>query len=255
MKAKNLIAALLMTVGLQTAQAQKIILHMPDNQTVEYDISQLDSITFVGGESADVPAFLTCPNDQHPHAIDLGLPSGTKWCCCNVDANVPEGTGNYYAWGETATKDSYGFNNYLFFDREVTYNYIDIGTDIAGTSYDAATIRMGMPWHMPTLEQMKEIYDNCTIEWTQKEGVKGMLVTGKNEGQIFLPATGVFWDTNINAVGNAGSYWCSVLCPSEYGTYREEMAYLLSFNIKQAAWLWNANTPRYTGHTIRAVCK
>ena len=24
-------------------------------------------------------AYLTCPDDNHPHMIDLGLPSGTKW--------------------------------------------------------------------------------------------------------------------------------------------------------------------------------
>lgn len=27
--------------------------------------------------------YYTCPDNNHPHAIDLGLPSGTKWACCN----------------------------------------------------------------------------------------------------------------------------------------------------------------------------
>ena len=31
---------------------------------------------------------LSCPDDNHPHAIDLGLPSGTKWACCNVGALI-----------------------------------------------------------------------------------------------------------------------------------------------------------------------
>ena len=30
-----------------------------------------------------------CPDNNHPHAIDLGLPSGTKWACCNVGATKP----------------------------------------------------------------------------------------------------------------------------------------------------------------------
>lgn len=37
-------------------------------------------------------------------AIDLGLPSGTKWASCNVDAAKPEKYGGYYAWGETSEK-------------------------------------------------------------------------------------------------------------------------------------------------------
>lgn len=40
-----------------------------------------------------------CPDNHHPHAIDLGLPSGTKWACCNVGTSTPEGYGGYYAWG------------------------------------------------------------------------------------------------------------------------------------------------------------
>ena len=39
-----------------------------------------------------------CPDSHHPHAIDLGLPSGTKWACCNVGARTSEAAGRYYAW-------------------------------------------------------------------------------------------------------------------------------------------------------------
>lgn len=55
------------------------------------------TVTKSGGDTG----LLTCPDNNHPHAIDLGLPSGTKWCCCNVGASTPEGYGGYYAWGET----------------------------------------------------------------------------------------------------------------------------------------------------------
>lgn len=34
--------------------------------------------------------------------IDLGLPSGTKWACCNVGASKPEDYGGYYEWGQIA---------------------------------------------------------------------------------------------------------------------------------------------------------
>ena len=32
---------------------------------------------------------------KHPHIIDLSLPSGTKWACCNVGAKNPEWLGGY----------------------------------------------------------------------------------------------------------------------------------------------------------------
>ena len=54
----------------------------------------------------------SCPDANHPHAIDLGLPSGTKWACCNVGASAPEQYGGYYAWGETHEKSVYNWDTY-----------------------------------------------------------------------------------------------------------------------------------------------
>ncbi len=38
-----------------------------------------------------------CPDDKHPHLIDMG--SGTKWSCCNIGASSPYSIGDYYSWG------------------------------------------------------------------------------------------------------------------------------------------------------------
>lgn len=35
-----------------------------------------------------VSANSSCPDVNHPHMIDLGLPSNTKWSCCNVSATA-----------------------------------------------------------------------------------------------------------------------------------------------------------------------
>ena len=48
----------------------------------------------------------SCPDNNHPHMIDLGLPSGTKWACCNVGASKPEEYGGYYEWGQIADAPS-----------------------------------------------------------------------------------------------------------------------------------------------------
>ena len=46
--------------------------------------------------------------------IDLGLPSGLLWAKCNLGATKPEGYGSYYAWGDTATKNTYSWSAYRY---------------------------------------------------------------------------------------------------------------------------------------------
>lgn len=47
-----------------------------------------------------------CPDNNHPHWIDLGLPSGTLWRCCNEGASTPEGFGGYYTFGQVPSAPS-----------------------------------------------------------------------------------------------------------------------------------------------------
>ena len=70
------------------------ISYYPDSKVIVYQ-----SI----GSNGTEKTYLNCPDTNHPHLIDLGLPSGTKWACCNVDASKPEEYGGYYACGETQT--------------------------------------------------------------------------------------------------------------------------------------------------------
>ena len=222
-----------------TAGAQKIILHMPDNQKVEYEISQLDSITF------DEGVYLTCPDDHHPHAIDLGLPSGTKWCCCNVGASTPEGYGGYYAWGETSEKSVYTCRTYAYFNDNT--GWVDIGSDIAGTQYDVAHVRMGASWCMPSHEQQMELIDNCSRQWTQQNGVYGILVTGPSSGHIFLPAAGKRWEDLLEGVGFWGYYW-SGSSANNYG-----LSYFLFFGSGNDDGYWSSWLGRDYGFSVRPV--
>ncbi len=142
-----------------------------------------------------------CPDSNHPHAIDLGLPSGTKWACCNVGASKPEAYGGYYAWGETKTKSAYQ-------QKDVS--------DIAGTRYDAATANWGAPWKMPTKAQCEELIENTTSEWTTHNGVKGGMIMSKKNGRtIFLPAAGYRWNGGFLGVGSSGYSWSST--PNDEG--------------------------------------
>lgn len=191
----------------------------------------------------DHGGFISCPDDNHPHAIDLGLPSGTKWACCNVGASSPEEYGGYYAWGETSEKSVYNRDNYTYYD----HGYINIGSNISGTQYDVAHVCMGDPWRMPTIGQHEELVKRCTKVWTQQNGVNGILVTGPSGGQIFFPAAGYRSDGNLFSAGTGGIYWSS-----DHRTYGTFSAYFFDFG--PGYWNWQHNSYLYDGHSVRSVC-
>lgn len=215
-----------------------------------YFKNNLDGIVQYADEikSFQTGGMLFCPDNNHPHAIDLGLPSGTKWCCMNVGASSPEQYGGYYAWGETSEKSEYNCVTYSYFNCQGNriLSIVNIGSDIAGTSYDVAHVRMGGSWRMPSQDQQLELMNNCTRTFTQQNGVYGMLVTGKNGGQIFLPATGWHGLSVVYDAGSCGSYWSSSLRPDH-----DYYAYYLVFILGN--WSWHYSS-RSSGLSVRAVC-
>ena len=63
-----------------------------------------DLVNYILTHSND--SYKSCPDNNHPHWIDLGLPSGTKWRCCNEGASTPEGYGGHYVLGQVASAPS-----------------------------------------------------------------------------------------------------------------------------------------------------
>ena len=173
-------------------------------------------------------SMLDCPDDNHPHAIDLGLPSGLKWSCCNVGATKPSGSGGYYAWGETTTKSKYNDVTYLYgsgrdSDNDGWYDnnwsVQNLGSNISGTKYDVAHVKWGGSWKMPTQDETKELYNNCARKWVTINDTKGYMYTSNINGRsIFLPASGYRVDTRLEYYNNYGRYWTSS-CSSNMGLY------------------------------------
>jgi Leucine-rich repeat (LRR) protein len=154
-----------------------------------------------------LPAFANaqCPDNNHPHMIDLGLPSGTKWACCNVGASKPEDYGGYYAWGET---DARTLNDYSY-----NWDLTEGITNISGTSLDVAYVKWGSPWHIPSHEQIDELCRNTTYRGVVVKGVEGCEFMGDNGKTIFLPATknafdyyGLYWSSEYDGVSNGPWY-------------------------------------------------
>ncbi|MBQ4474854.1 MAG: hypothetical protein II935_01545, partial [Bacteroidales bacterium] len=190
--------------------------------------------------------------------VDLGLPSGTKWATCNVGANSPEDYGDYFAWGETSTKNTYSWATYSLCNGSQNTltkycnnsSYGNNGfTDALTTleaSDDAATANWGSAWRMPTKEEFDELKNNCTVTWTTQNGVNGRLFTGPNGNSIFLPAAGYRGDSSLFNAGSDGDYWSSSL-----GTDYPRRAWRLRFS--SGDYYVNGYS-RYCGLSVRPVC-
>ena len=210
-------------------------------------VVDISDVVLVVNIVLDGDVHLTCPDSHHPHLIDLGLPSGTLWSCCNVGANTPEAYGGYYAWGETEGKLKYNWSNYIHSDGKQGTSH-NLGSDIAGTKYDVAHIRWGRDWRMPTREQRDELVDNCTFEWTTINGIYGGKFTSKtNGGSIFLPAAGMGWGDEFKFASSRGYYWTSTINTSD-----SDFASYLYFD-SNGATLNGGH--RYAGRCIRPVVK
>ena len=210
-----------------------------------------------GSEGSGDEQSSSCPDNNHPHMIDLGLPSGTKWSCCNLGATAPEKYGAYYAWGETETKNvftwntyKYGYYEYLSFD----YSHLtNIGSDIAGTSYDAAYVNWGGTWKMPTETQVIELLNNTSYSWTTWENVKGVVFNGYNGKTIFFPAAGGYGSSGTYyGDGIYALYWTSTLQRSDYGSTTNAYSFVGS---KDDIYLDESGHGRYYGLSVRPVAK
>ncbi len=142
-------------------------------------------------------------------AIDLGLPSGTRWASCNVGASKPQECGKYFAWGEIETKEEYSWNTYSLCkngDKRSCHN-IGFAAIMWGSKYDVAHMNWGGRWRMPTHEQFMELINECTFQWTEINFIwGGKFISRTNDNSIFLPATGIAKDNEISSCGQ-GFYW------------------------------------------------
>ena len=167
--------------------------------------------------------------------VDLGL--SVLWAAYNVGASSPEEYGGYYAWGETEEKDRYSWDN---------YNFDFIGSEISGTSYDVAYVKWGDGARMPTLEEVKELVNNCTFEYGTYYGVKGSYVTGPNGNSIFLPFAGYRGLDVLNNEGYNGNFWSGTYYDDYYG----HDAYFLICVEDDGYW---GGYYRYDGRSVRPV--
>jgi hypothetical protein len=145
--------------------------------------------------------------------IDLDLPSGKCWATTNYGASSPEDYGSYVYWTERNT----------------------------------ISLEWGSDWTTPSLQDIRELEDNCTWTWDSKNGHSGYTVTGKNGKSIFLPASGfqMYGQSSAKKVNEWVYYWTSDMA--------DDMAYIImsnSSNVNYGQMEYN-----YTKLPIRPITK
>lgn len=146
--------------------------------------------------------------------VDLGLPSGTKWATCNIGASSYQECGEYFAWGEVKSKISYCPENNTIgiFNNKNKVKLVEEGvidsTFCLTDSYDAANVKWGIAWRIPSEIQFKELIHNCRWKWITIRGIGGYKIEGPNGHTIFLPAAGSFKET-LDGISYRGHYHTS----------------------------------------------
>ncbi|MCF0160218.1 MAG: hypothetical protein HUJ98_13655, partial [Bacteroidaceae bacterium] len=122
-----------------------------------------------------------------PSVVDLGL--SVNWATCNLGATSETEYGDYYGWGCTVPYATSTIPNWTAYfnklgktgnsysegtcggDNDPLKTYVNDGTSIAGTDWDAAHERLGGTWRMPTANEFAELGNDANCQWTEvKDG-------------------------------------------------------------------------------------
>lgn len=223
----------------------KLYVYESNGETTEFIASNVDSIAFTAPGTYPI-------NPKTEEYVDLGL--SVRWATCNVGATTPEQFGDYFAWGEIDTKDYYDIDNYKWcngtsgtltkYCMSKSNGKVDNKTQLDLVD-DVANVDRGGRWRMPTENEFKELLENCTITWTDSNGIYGCeLVSKINGNSIFIPAAGYYYYNEMDC-DYFGYYWTSSL-----DTNNSDRAMQFAFNEDGNKIM---GSTRYFGQPVRPV--
>lgn len=192
-----------------------------DDRIARYGKRRPDGISVRPVKGPGVPV----PNN----CVDLGLNSGLLWAKCNMGTTDPTELGDYYAWGETSTKEDFYRTNYKHFKVKsnievLKYNEKD-GKTVLDLNDDAARANIGAGYRIPTKEDWEELLEDCKWEAvtttlpeimdpSQTKAIARWKVTGPNGNSIVLPMTGGFKSHEWGVQPGIDTYYTTAnLCP------------------------------------------
>ena len=137
--------------------------------------------------------------------------NGPYWAKNNLGATSPEGTGYFFWWGDTVGYKRVG-SSWNAVDGSVTgysfkiancptYNKTLTALKNEGyfansrltASHDAASAYLGVPWRIPTAEEVVSLWEKTTTAYVRVNGVYGVRFTGKGNyasRSMFFPIIG-----------------------------------------------------------------
>ena len=196
---------------------------------------------------------------KEEEAVDLGemtssvnhVKTHVKWAKWNLGADNEKGKGLFYAWGELEEKNVTSEDNYLYKDNPI---------DVLPFERDAARVRLGEPWRIPTFHEICGLFrtrnDTENYSWTYETvgGVNGWRITrltGDIAGNnIFLPLAGYNSEWGLLRYNESGNYGCSSISSYSNAETYEMQIYPETETSKFNCWTGH----RYDGLSIRPVC-
>lgn len=195
--------------------------------------------------------------------VEIG---GLKWATMNIGASKPSDYGLYFQWGDTQgyTAEQVGsgegqkyfvWKNYKYGNGTdspgetgmTKYNETD-GKTILEDSDDAAVANWGGSWRMPTKADFQALGAAVDTEWTQFNGVYGILCKDKTDSSktLFFPAAGSCRYGYVSSARYVGDYWSRSLNSDRRN------ANSLNFNNGNAYW-GGVIIERFYGCSVRPV--
>lgn len=176
----------------------------------------------------------------------------------NIGAENESDFGLYFQWGDTVGYSDASHSTWSTcpgnggesdYDETAfaTWKATNLTNGVLNSDVDAAYVHTNGAAKMPTQEQLQELIDSTTNEWTAINGVNGYKFTNKNDSSkyIFVPAAGYAGSGSIYGVGEGGYAWSSSLYASD-----ESGAYYLYFG---SAGLVVSGDGRCYGISVRGV--
>ena len=180
-------------------------------------------------------------------AVDLGL--SVKWADRNIGGTSQDVIGDYLTWGATEMQSEYTVAAYIYGNSNDIGGMKYLGTytnpedqamnsySIRGTQYDAAHVRWGGTWRMPTRSEIDELIEECTWTWTSRNDTKSGVVYGyevsRNGKSIFLPAAGRMTQVDampeVFAQDEIGYYWSDYVYYGVAVEHYNKNAHILKF--------------------------
>ena len=200
-------------------------------------------------------------------AIDLGL--SVLWANCNFGARLPRNYGAHVAWGDSTgvlnSAQGIGWNGNSYTWNTDNYGGINPPADISGSELDVVANYWGEGWRIPTVEEAKELCEQCQWKLQAYGDIKWYEVIGPNGNSIIMPLAGLYGDDMSTGhrfqagpygVNEKGYYWTATSCTTP-GT-AEQRGYSVNEDVV-TAWIFRFNsnngdnlTPVFADH-LRAM--